>query len=67
MENVHQQRELEEAQATPAAAPTPPPGIDALPVTVLKAILALLSASDLFLRANRVCRQWRNIIAEEGV
>lgn len=41
--------------------------IDALPETVLRAILSMLSAADLFLRANRVCTQWRNIISEEGV
>ncbi|XP_062381691.1 F-box DNA helicase 1-like [Sardina pilchardus] len=48
-------------------APPPPPdtGIDALPETVLRAILAMLPAPDLFLRASLVCRQWRNIISSE--
>ncbi|XP_041939622.1 F-box DNA helicase 1-like [Alosa sapidissima] len=37
-----------------------------LPETMLRAILAMLPAPDLFLRANLVCRQWRNIISSEG-
>ncbi|XP_042559109.1 F-box DNA helicase 1-like isoform X2 [Clupea harengus] len=52
----------------PAPPPPPPPpdtGIDALPQTVLRDILAMLSAVDLLLRANLVCRQWRDIIADD--
>ncbi|XP_076154729.1 F-box DNA helicase 1-like isoform X1 [Alosa pseudoharengus] len=61
--NVPQQREPEVVQAPP---PPPDTGIDALPETVLRAILAMLPAPDLLLRANQVCRQWRNIISSEG-
>ncbi|XP_041939145.1 F-box DNA helicase 1-like isoform X2 [Alosa sapidissima] len=61
--NVPQQREPEVVQAPP---PPPDTRIDALPETVLRAILAMLPAPDLLLRANQVCRQWRNIISSEG-
>ncbi|KAL2078519.1 hypothetical protein ACEWY4_026204 [Coilia grayii] len=74
-EDVGQQREPEsvpepvpEPEPEPAQAPPPPSNtrIDALPEPVLRAILATLPAADLLLRANRVCREWRNIIADDG-
>ncbi|XP_063077950.1 F-box DNA helicase 1-like [Engraulis encrasicolus] len=57
------QRAPEPLQSPPAPSNT---RIDALPEPLLRGVLAMLPAEDLFLRANRVSRLWHHIISQDG-